>query len=216
MSDFGADTCDFHSDFASDFRTESNDYASDFRDFPGGFSGDFGGAPRPHQKPRPAWRDHADSPNQSAPAPQEPATPPRARGGARWRQAGSTPQSGNARRGGDATPQGHKQGAQRTRGGSNVGTAARVKAPYRGVKMANKAYNKKSPEYTGSKGKPRTACAMRGVGHFWSLARSKSSRMGCNRIYNKIKGGTSLHGNCSTYAGAGQAKVNRRAVVVLV
>lgn len=92
MSDFGADTCDFHSDFASDFRTESNDYASDFRDFPGGFSGDFGGAPRPHQKPRPAWRDHADSPNQSAPAPQGPATPPRARGGARWRQAGSTPQ----------------------------------------------------------------------------------------------------------------------------
>ena len=55
MSDFGADTCDFHSDFASDFRTESNDYASDFRDFPGDFSGDFGGAPRPHQKPRPAW-----------------------------------------------------------------------------------------------------------------------------------------------------------------
>ena len=26
MSDFGADTCDFH----SDFRTEGNDYASDF------------------------------------------------------------------------------------------------------------------------------------------------------------------------------------------
>ena len=49
MSDFGADTCDFHSDFASDFRTESDDYASDFRDFPGDFSGDFGGAPRPHQ-----------------------------------------------------------------------------------------------------------------------------------------------------------------------
>lgn len=98
MSDFGADTCDFHSDFASDFRTESDDYASDFRDFPGDFSGDFSGAPRPHQKPRPAWRDHADSPNQSAPAPQGPATPPRARGGARWRQAGSTPQSGNVRR----------------------------------------------------------------------------------------------------------------------
>ena len=96
------------------------------------------------------------------------------------------------RGGGDATPQGHKQGAQRTRGGSNVGTAARVKAPYRCVKMANKAYNKKSPEYTGSKGKPRTACAMRGVGHFWSLARSKSSRMGCNRIYSKIKSGTPL------------------------
>ena len=58
--------------------------------------------------------------------------------------------------------------------------------------MANKAYRKKPPEYAGSKGKPRTACAMRGGGHFWSLARSKSRRIGCNRIYSKTKGGTSL------------------------
>ena len=47
MSDFGADTSDFHSDYASDFRTESNDFASDFRDFPG----DFGGAPRTEKQP---------------------------------------------------------------------------------------------------------------------------------------------------------------------
>ena len=47
MSDFGADTSDFHSDFASDFRTEGSDYASDFRDF----SGDFGGAPRTEKQP---------------------------------------------------------------------------------------------------------------------------------------------------------------------
>ena len=47
MSDFGADTCDFHSDFASDFRTEGSDYASDFRDFPG----DFGGEPRTAKQP---------------------------------------------------------------------------------------------------------------------------------------------------------------------
>lgn len=40
MSDFGADTSDFHSDFHSD-------YASDFRDFPG----DFGGAPRTEKQP---------------------------------------------------------------------------------------------------------------------------------------------------------------------
>ena len=44
MSDFGADTSDFHSDYASDFRTESSDYASDFRD-------DFGGAPRTAKQP---------------------------------------------------------------------------------------------------------------------------------------------------------------------
>ena len=52
--------------------------------------------------------------------------------------------------------------------------------------------------------------------YFCSFARSSSSRMGCNRIYNKIKGGTSLHRDCTTSAGAGQAKVKRRAVVVLV
>ena len=57
----------------------------------------------------------------------------------------------------NATPQGHKQGVQRTQSGGNVGTAAIVKAPYRGVKMANKSYSKNPPEYTGSKGKPRTA-----------------------------------------------------------
>ena len=50
----------------------------------------------------------------------------------------------------------------------------------------------KPPEYTERKGKPRTACAMRGGGHFWSLARSKSRRIGFNRIYNRIKSGTSL------------------------
>ena len=47
MSDFGADTCDFHSDFASDFHTEGNDYAGDFRGFPG----DFGGWPRTAKQP---------------------------------------------------------------------------------------------------------------------------------------------------------------------
>lgn len=47
MSDFGADTSDFHSDFASDFRTEWSDYASDFHDFPG----DFGGEPRTAKRP---------------------------------------------------------------------------------------------------------------------------------------------------------------------
>ena len=47
MSDFGADTSDFHSDFHSDFRTEGSDYASDFRDFPG----DFGGWPRTEKQP---------------------------------------------------------------------------------------------------------------------------------------------------------------------
>ena len=47
MSDFGADTSDFHSDFDSDFRTEASDFASDFHDFPG----DFSGAPRTAKQP---------------------------------------------------------------------------------------------------------------------------------------------------------------------
>ena len=58
MSDFGADTSDFHSDYASDFRTGSNDYASDFRDF----RDDFGGAPRTEKQtpeaPETAPPDH--------------------------------------------------------------------------------------------------------------------------------------------------------------
>lgn len=45
----------------------------------------------------------------------------------------------------NATPQGHKQGAQRTQSGGNVGTATRVKTSYRGVKMVNKAYGRKAP-----------------------------------------------------------------------
>lgn len=178
MSDFGAGACDFHSDFASDFRTEGNDYASDFRDFPGNYDSDFGREARHHQKPRPAWRGQPHRQGHRA-----------AHDGGKL----AAHRKAEMRGGGcNATPQGHKQGVQRTQSDGNVGTVARVKAPYRGVKMANKAYNKKSPEYTGSKGKPRTACAMRGGGHFWSLARSKSKRIGCNRIYNRIKGGTSL------------------------
>lgn len=78
------------------------------------------------------------------------------RGGARWRQAGSTPQSGNVRR---ATPR-HKaisKAHSARRAATIYRVAPRIKTPYRCVKMANKAYNKKPPEYTGSKGKPRTA-----------------------------------------------------------
>ena len=64
MSDFGADTSDFHSVYASDFRTESNDFASDF---PGDFPGDFGGAPRTEKQhrrrpPRPPRRSRGQPP----------------------------------------------------------------------------------------------------------------------------------------------------------
>ena len=55
------------------------------------------------------------------------------------------PPADTAGAGHSATPQGHKQGVQRTQSGGNVGTAARVKVPYRGVKMANKAYDRKAP-----------------------------------------------------------------------
>lgn len=92
----------------------------------------------------------------------------------------------------NATPQGHKQGVQRAQSGGNVGTAARVKAPHSGVKMANRAYSRKAPGIHREQKKTPHSLRHAGHGYFWSLARSKSSRMGCNRIYSKIKSGTPL------------------------
>lgn len=145
--------------------------------------------------------------------------PPRQghRGGARWRQAGSTPQKRQCTAEG-ATPR-HKainKAYSAHRAGGNVGTADRVKAPHSGVKMANRAYSRKAPGIHREQKKTPHSLRHAGHGYFWSFARSSSSNTGCNKIYNRITGGTSLHGNCSTYAGPGQAKVNRRAVVVLV
>ena len=82
MSDFGADTSDFHSDFASDFRTEWNDYASDFRDFPGDFPGDFCGEPRTARRPPEA--------TENAP-PEQGTAADKATGEQGRRQAGSAP-----------------------------------------------------------------------------------------------------------------------------
>ena len=96
------------------------------------------------------------------------------------------------------------------------GIAPNIKTPYSGIKMANKAYSRKTPGIHREQKKTPHSVSHAGQCYFWSFARSSSSSTGCNRIYNKINGGTSLHGNCSTYAGAGQAKVKRRAVVVLV
>ena len=78
MSDFGADTSDFH----SDFRTEGSDYASDFRDFPGDFSGDFGGAPRTAKRP--------PEPHETAP-PEQGTAADKATGEQGRRQSGSAP-----------------------------------------------------------------------------------------------------------------------------
>ena len=72
MSDFGADTSDFHSD-----------YASDFRDFPG----DFGGEPRTVKQPPEA--------TETAP-PEQGTDTDKATGGRERRQAGSTPRKRKA------------------------------------------------------------------------------------------------------------------------
>ena len=82
--------------------------------------------------------------------------------------------------------------------------------------MANKAYSRKAAGIHREQKKTPHSVSHAGQCYFCSFARSSSSRTGCNRIYNRIIVGTSSHGNCSTYAGAGQAKVKRRAVVVLV
>ena len=83
MSDFGADTSDFHSDFASDFRTEGSDYASDFRDFPG----DFGGGPRTARQP---------PEDTEAALPEQGTAADKATGEQGRRQAGRTPQKQQA------------------------------------------------------------------------------------------------------------------------
>lgn len=177
MSDFGADACDFHSD-----------YASDFCDFPGDSGSDFGSEVRHPRNPWPAWR----GPHHQPPRPRHRAGASHRQGHRGKRAAASWQRKRQATAHGATPRHTPTNKAHSAQSGGNIGTAPRVKAPYRCVKIANKAYRKKPPEYTGSKGKPRTACAMRGGGHFWSFARSKSKRIGCNRIYNRIKGGTSL------------------------
>ena len=116
----------------------------------------------------------------------------------------------------NTTPQGHKWRPQGDRDGGGIGIAPSIKTPHRGVKMANRAYSRKAAGIHREQKKTPHSVGHAGHGYFWSFARSSSSKTGCNRIYNRTKGGTSLYGNCSTYAGAGQAKVNRRVVVVLV
>ena len=130
MSDFGADTSDFHSDFASDFRTEGSDYASDFHDFPG----DFGGAPRTEKQP--PETTEAAPPDQSAPQ-----TKKRGKKGGGKRTA----QEAIHGAGENATPQGHKQRPQGKQGCGGIGIAPNIKTPCRCVKTANRAYSRKAP-----------------------------------------------------------------------
>lgn len=59
--------------------------------------------------------------------------------------------------GDNATPYGHKQRAQGKRNGGGIGKAQNIKTPYRCVKMGNRAYSRKAPEYTEGKRSPRTA-----------------------------------------------------------
>ena len=83
--------------------------------------------------------------------------------------------------------------------------------------MANKAYGRKAPGiHRGKKKTPHSVSHAGQCCYFWSFARSSSSKTGCNRIYNRIIADTSLHLDCTTSAGAGQAKVKRREVVCLV
>lgn len=177
MSDFGADTCDFHSDFASDFRAESNDYASDFRDFPG----DFGGASRTAKQPPETPDRHRRSRGQP------PTRPQGHKGGGKLAAHAASRSAGD-----NTTPQGHKQGPQNTRGYGGIGIATNIKTPCRRIKMANMAYSRKAPGIHREQRKTPHSVSHAGQGYFCSFARSSSSRMGCNRIYNKIKGGTSF------------------------
>lgn len=183
------------SDFGAGACDFHSDFASDFRDFPGDFSGDFGGEPRTAKQPPETPGRHRRSRVQPPTKPQE-----NKDGGKLAAQAASHGAGYN-----------EQAGLRRYRG-----IAPNIKTPYSGVKMANMAYSRKAPGIHREQRKTPHSVSHAGQCYFCSFARSSSSRIGCNRIYNKIKGRTSSHGNCSTYAGAGQEKVNRRAVVVLV
>lgn len=140
MSDFAADTGNFRSDFC----TEANDYASDFCDFPGDYDSDFGREARPPPEAPASMERPRRQPQPIGTSSTGASHPAKGTGAA---HDGGKLEAQAAMRGGvcNATPQGHKQGAQRTQSGGNVGTAARVKTPYRGVKMVNKAYGRKAP-----------------------------------------------------------------------
>lgn len=127
MSDFGAGTCDFYSEFASDFRTEWNDYA-----------GDFGGEPRTAKwtPEAPGHRKRTTGAGYSR---------RQGHGGTRteasWQR---TAQAAHHGAGGNAAPQGHKQGPQDKRECGGIGIAPNIKTPYRRVKMANEPYSRKA------------------------------------------------------------------------
>lgn len=88
--------------------------------------------------------------------------------------------------------QARRHGAQRTQKDGNAWIAPRTKTPCTHLKMRNRAYNRKTPAYTGNKEKPRTAYAMRGGGHFWSFDKSCRIKTGASKIISRIKGGTSF------------------------
>lgn len=94
------------------------------------------------------------------------------------------------------TPQGHKQGLQSKRDGGGIGIAPNMKTPYRCVKMTNKTHSRKAPGIHQKQRKTPHSVSHAGQGcYFWSFARSSSNRMGCNKIYSKIKGSTSFQNN---------------------
>ena len=58
--------------------------------------------------------------------------------------------------------------------------------------MANRAYSRKAAGIHQQQKKTPHSVSHAGQCYFWSFARSSSSNTGCNRIYNKINGGTSF------------------------
>lgn len=118
---------------------------------------------------------------------QPPARPQGHKGGGKLAAHAASRSAGD-----NTTPQGHKQGPQNTRGYGGIGIATNIKTPCRRIKMANMAYSRKAPGIHREQRKTPHSVSHAGQGYFCSFARSSRSRMGCNRIYNKIKGGTSF------------------------
>lgn len=138
---------------------------------------------------------HRRTPNTETAPPEQGTAADKAPGAQGRRQAGSA--SGKPQRRGQRHATGPQtRGTERAELRRYIGIAQNIKTPYRCAKTANRAYIRKAAGIHQRQRKTPHSVSHAGQGcYFWSFARSSSSSTGCNRIYNKINGGTSFPNN---------------------
>lgn len=132
-----------------------SDFGAGACDFHSDFASDFGAEPRTAKQPPEAPRAHRRSRAQPPTKPQG-----NENGGKLAAQAASRSAGDNA------TPQGHKQGAQNARSYGGIGIAQNIKTPYRRIKMANNAHGRKAPGKHREQKKTPHSVSHAGQGYF--------------------------------------------------